>query len=153
MVRLSDLPATKREMMQTYEPAVFGTNPWVRGTALTERTVTLISTAGLIMRGERPVTPHDARYRVIPHNADANDILMTHVSVNFDRTGFQRDLNVVLPRERLQELAEAGQIGAVADEHYAFMGATDARLLEASSRKLAGVLHDKGVDSALLLPV
>ena len=153
MVRLADLPATKREMMQTYEPALFDTHPEVRGPALSERTVTLISTAGLIMRGDRPVTPHDTRYRVIPHNADANDILMSHVSVNFDRTGFQRDLNVVLPRDRINELAQAGEIGAVADEHYAFIGATDAHLLEASSRKLAEGLHEKGVDSALLLPV
>ena len=78
---------------------------------------------------------------------------MSHVSVNFDRTGFQQDLNVILPRERLQELADAGEIGAVADEHYAFMGATDAHLLERSSRKLAQHLHDEGVDTALLLPV
>ena len=153
MVRMADLPATKREMMQNYEPALYDTHPEVRGPALSERTVTLISTAGLIMRGDRPVTPRDTRYRVIPHDADANDILMSHVSVNFDRTGFQRDLNVVLPKDRLEELAEAGEIGSPADEHYAFMGATDARLLEASARKLAGVLHQKGVDSALLLPV
>ena len=143
MVRMADLPATKREMMQTYEPALYDTHPEVRGPALSERTVALISTAGLIMRGDRPVTPRDTRYRVIPHDADANDILMSHVSVNFDRTGFQRDLNVVLPKDRLKELAEAGDIGAAADAH----------LLEASARKLAGVLHQKGVDSALLLPV
>ena len=153
MVRMADLPATKREMMEQYEPAVFDTQPWVLGPPLSERTLTLISTAGLVMRGERPVTPRDARYRVIAHRADANDILMSHVSVNFDRTGFQRDLNVVLSRDRLQELADDGEIGAVADEHYAFMGATEAHLLEGSSRKLARVLHNKGVDSALLLPV
>ena len=47
---------------------------------------------------------------------------MSHVSVNFDRTGFQRDLNVVLPRDRLDELVASGKIGGVAPEHYSFMG-------------------------------
>jgi D-proline reductase (dithiol) PrdB len=153
MVRLADLPATKREGMERYKTPCFGTQPWVNGISLKQATVTLISTAGLIMRGDRPVTPHDPRYRTIAHSGAANDILMSHVSVNFDRTGFQQDLNVVLPRERLQELADAGEIGAVADEHYAFMGATQAHLLEKSSRKLAALLHKKGIDTALLLPV
>lgn len=153
MVRMKDLPPTKRESMLSYEPVVFESRPSVRGAPLAQRTVTLISTAGLIMRGERPVTPRDTRYRVIPQEAPANDILMSHVSVNFDRTGFQRDLNVILPRERLGELADNGEIGAVADEHYAFMGATEAHLLEANSKKLARTLHHRGVDSALLIPV
>ena len=153
MVRMMDLPATKRESMLAYEPVVFEKRPSVKGPPLAQRTVTLISTAGLIMRGERPVAPRDTRYRVIPHRAAANDIVMSHVSVNFDRTGFQRDLNVILPRDRLQELADKQVIGAVADEHYAFMGATEAHLLEASSKKLARELHEKGGDSALLIPV
>lgn len=153
MVRLADLPATKREGMERYATPNFETQPWVDGLPLNRRTVTLISTAGLFRRGDRPVAPRDTRYRAFGQYEHANDILMSHVSVNFDRTGFQQDLNVILPRERLQELADAGEIGSVANEHYAFMGATEAHLLERSSRKLAQRLHDEGVDTALLLPV
>ena len=153
MVRLADLPATKREGMERYKTPSFDTQPWVSGRPLAERNITLISTAGLIRRGDRPVTPRDTRYRVIGQHDNANDILMSHVSVNFDRTGFQQDLNVILPRERLQEMADAGEIGSVADEHYAFMGATEAHLLEPSARELARHLHDQGVDTALLVPV
>ena len=47
---------------------------------------------------------------------------MSHISVNFDRSGFQQDLNVVFPVERLREMAADGEIGSVADS---FMGATD----------------------------
>ena len=149
----ADLPPTKRESMTAYETPTFDTRPWVTGAPLAERTVALISTAGLVLRGERPMTPRDKRYRVIPDAVDENGILMSHVSVNFDRTGFQRDLDVVLPRTRLRELADHGEIGAVADRHYSFMGATEAKQFERSARNLAGVLRDEGVDTALLLPV
>ena len=153
MVRMRDLPATKRESMMTYPCPSFDSTPSVQGAELSERRVTLISTAGLIKRGDRPMTPRDARYRVIPHRLASNDLLMSHVSVNFDRVGFQRDPNVVLPRDRLDELVSDGIIGAVADEHYSFMGATEAEAFERPAQQLAERLHVQGVDSALLLPV
>lgn len=153
MVRMADLPATKRESLAVHPAPQFDTEPWVNGGPLHTRTVTIVSTAGLILRGERPMTPRDARYRVIPHDAPQADVLMSHVSVNFDRTGWQRDPECVLPRRRLQELATAGVIGGVAANHYAFMGATEAKKLEPNARKLAGELQRTGVDTALLVPV
>ena len=153
MVRMIDLPPTKREAMERYPTPEFDTEAWVGGAPIAQRTVTLISSAGLIKRGDRPVTPRDARYRVIPHHLPAEQILMSHVSVNFDRTGFQRDLNVVLPRDRLDELVASGKIGGVAPEHYSFMGATEAVKLEPAARRLAAKLHAEQVDTALLLPV
>ena len=153
MVRMRDLPATKRESMTIYRCPTFDSTPSVMGGPLSERRVTIISTAGLIKRGDRPVTPRDARYRVLPHAHPPNDVLMSHVSVNFDRIGFQRDPNVVLPRDRLDELEADGIIGAVADEHYSFMGATEAEAFERPVAQLAGRLHQQRVDTALLLPV
>ena len=105
------------------------------------------------MRGDRPVTASDKRFRAIAHDADARDVLMSHVSVNFDRTGFQRDPDVAFPRARLQELADAGVIGSVATNHYSAMGAIDPLDLEGETRKLAATLSDEGVDSVVLLPV
>src|SRR5205809_7952575 len=74
----------------------FATQPWVAGPALPQRRVALISTAGLHRRDDRPfaVTSGNARaiagdYRVIPNEIAAHDLVMSHVSTNFDRTGFQ----------------------------------------------------------------
>lgn len=92
-------------------------------------------------------------YRVIPSECTAKDLVMTHVSSNFDRTGFQQDWNVVFPLERLRELASSGSIGSVADYHYSFMGATDPAGMENAARKLAGFLKGDRVDAALLVPV
>ena len=82
-----------------------------------------------------------------------SDLLNSHVSINFDRTGFQEDWNVVFPIDRLNELAADGTIGSVADTHYSFMGAAEPDLIEPHARELAGHLKRDNVDAVLLAPV
>ena len=78
---------------------------------------------------------------------------MSHVSVNFDRSGFQEDINVVFPIDRLRELAADGVIGSISDFHYSFMGAAPIRSLEPKARELALLLKKDQVDAVLLTPV
>ena len=78
---------------------------------------------------------------------------MSHSSVNFDRSGFQEDVNVVFPLERLRELEAGGEIGAVSGFHYSFMGAAPIRGLEPKARELAVLLKKDRVDAVLLTPV
>ena len=113
-----------------------------------------MSTAGLHKRGDRPFT-FDAGdgYRIIPGDVAANDLVMTHVSTNFDRSGFQQDWNVVFPVDRLRELAEEGHIGSVAQYHYSFMGAHDPIALEEQARSVADLMKKDQVDAVLLVPV
>ena len=92
-------------------------------------------------------------YRVIPGNVSAKELVMTHISTNFDRTGFQMDWNVVFPLDRLNELAEEGTIGAVAAYHYSFMGATDPAEMEMAARHLRALLKGDRVNAVLLVPV
>ena len=157
MVRLADLPEWEREHLLGKIPALpkFATRPWVAGGPLSRRRVALITTAGLHRRSDRAFTV-DTRndYRVIPGDVEAADIAMSQFSVNFDRSGFQCDVNVVFPIDRLRELAQAGAIGSVADFHYSFMGAGSAvTRYEPKARELAGLLKQDGVDAVLLTPV
>jgi D-proline reductase (dithiol) PrdB len=92
-------------------------------------------------------------YRVIRGDIAAKDLVMSHISTNFDRTGFQQDWNVVFPLDRLKELAEEGAIGSVAAYHYSFMGATDPAKMEAAARNLALLLKGDRVDGVILVPV
>jgi len=73
--------------------------------------------------------------------------------VNYDRTGFQEDRNVVFPIDRLRELVAEGTIGSVAAMHYSFMGATDPIQMEPYARELAGQLKSDQVDAVILSPV
>ncbi len=157
MVRLSQLPEGSRTNLLNLECPVFDGRPWVEGPPIPERRVAIISTAGLHRRGDRlfSVGPGSVpgEYRVIPGDTEANDLVMSHVSTNYDRTGFQKDWNVVFPLDRLRELARDGAIGSVADFHYSFMGATAPAQMEAAARTLTGLLKKDNVDAALLVPV
>jgi D-proline reductase (dithiol) PrdB len=140
-----------RAALPAMECPTFDTQPWVAGPALSQRRGALISTAGLHRREDRPfaVTSGNSRaiagdYRVIPSDIAANDLVMSHVSTNFDRTGFQQDWNVVFPLDRLQELAQEGVIGSVAAFHYSFMGATEPSHMEAVAHQLARLLRQGG---------
>ena len=154
MVRLEQLDEAERKYLMDVSCPTFKTQPWVKGPPLNQRRVAIISTAGLHRRGDRPFTldPGDY-YRVIPGNIEANDLVMSHVSSNFDRSGFQQDWNVIFPVDRLRELAEEGVIGSVADFHYSFMGAYDPISMEQQARSVAVFLKKDRVDAVLLLPV
>ncbi len=154
MVRLEQLSEPERKFLERVSCPTFETSPWAEGPPLNQRRVAIISTAGVHRRGDRPFTVNTGDYyRVIPGNIRANDLVMTHISTNFDRSGFQQDWNVAFPLDRLRELAEEGAIGSVADFHYSFMGAHNPMSLEQPARGIAGLLKKDGVDAALLLPV
>jgi D-proline reductase (dithiol) PrdB len=153
MARLDLFPEPMRSSLIKLPCPSFKDQPWVSGPPLSRRRVALVSTAGLQRRGDRPFEGMAGDYRVIPGDIKAKELVMTHVSTNFDRTGFQRDWNVVFPLDRLQELALEGIIGSVAAYHYSFMGATDPAEMELAARSLAVPLKGDLVDAALLIPV
>ncbi len=78
---------------------------------------------------------------------------MSHVSVNYDRTGYVQDINTILPIARLGEMANEGVIGSVAETHYSFMGATDPAAMKPHADQVAGLLKADMVDAVLLVPV
>jgi D-proline reductase (dithiol) PrdB len=100
-----------------------------------------------------PFRGRDADYHAIPSPTKPKDLLTSHISVNFDRTGLQEDWDVAFPLERLRDLAAEGVIGSVAETHYSFMGASDPLQMEPHARELAGRLKRDQVDSVLLCPV
>ena len=153
MARLDQLPEPQRSHIAKLICPSFETSPWVAGPSLERRRVSIISTAGLHRRGDRPFEGMTGDYRVIPGDVQAGDLVITHVSTNFDRTGFQRDWNIMFPIDRLRELAAEKIIGSVADYHYSFMGAADPALMEFAARNLAALLKGDQVDAALLVPV
>jgi len=153
MVRLKDTDDALRAALEGLECSSYDTAPWVEGPPLSERRIAIISTAGLQKRGDQPFGVGADDYRVIPGDTDSGDIVMSHISTNFDRTGFQQDINVAFPIDRLREMADEGTIGSVAEYHYSFMGATDPDNMAPKAKELAGLLKKDNVDAVLLAPV
>ena len=154
MARLELLPELERNVLERLECPTFDVVPWVDGPPLNERRVAIISTAGLHKREDRAFS-FDATdaYRLIPRDIKANELVMSHVSANYDRSGFQQDWNMVFPLDRLNEFADQGIIGSVADYHYSFMGANDPVPMEPKAREVAKLLLKDGVNAVLLVPV
>ena len=153
MVYLSDMPEKQKDMILNQDLPKYQNTPCVDGPALFKRKIAIITTAGLHRRDEDVFTPGLGEYRIIPDNTDMNDLIMSHVSTNFDRTGFQLDLNVVFPIERLRELKQNGEISEIAAYHYSFMGATPPLAQEQVAKDLAGLLKSDGVDGIILAGV
>jgi D-proline reductase (dithiol) PrdB len=150
---LTDLPPAQAKRLAELECPAFDTRPFVSGPPLSRRREAIVSSAGLVVRGESPFRGRDPDYRVIPAATRPAELLTSHISINFDRTGFQEDWNVVFPLDRLIELAAEGIIGSLAATHYSFMGATDPVEMEPHARELAGRLKRDSVDAVILSPV
>ena len=153
MARLEKLSEPARSHIANLPCPSFKNEPWVQGPPLAQRRVAIISTAGLHRRDDRPFVGMSGEFRIIPAATQAVDLVMTHISTNFDRTGFQRDWNVMFPLERLRELADEGIIGSVAAYHYSFMGAANPADMEPSVHNLAALLKGDRVDAVVLVPV
>ncbi|MFT5509996.1 MAG: D-proline reductase (dithiol) PrdB [Hyphomicrobiaceae bacterium] len=154
VVRLADLPTVDANHLLAKNTYQFDTQPFVDGPPLSKRRVAIISTAGLHPAGQDNFNLRDTGYRAIPGAYNADELVMSHASVNFDRTGFQQDINIVFPIDRLRELEAENAIGSVADCHYSFMGAGwEPKEIEASCNQLAGLLKEDQVNAALLVPV
>jgi D-proline reductase (dithiol) PrdB len=152
-MRLDRLPAAQAERYASLECPVFDTTPWIDGPPLNKRRVAIVSSAGLVVRGERPFRGREADCRAITGSTGPDELLCSHISINFDRTGFQEDWNVIFPLDRLNELAAEGTIGSVAATHYSFMGAAEPAQMESAAREVAGRLKQDGVGAVILPPV
>lgn len=155
MVRLTDLPEYEREHLLSKCLSSIGPLVWVENSKpLHDMRIALITTAGLYFRDDEAFEFADATFRAIPGDEDAGNLIMSHSSVNFDRSGFQEDVNLVFPIDRFKELVADGVIGSLASVHYSFMGAgLEPQFYEHTVRSLAGMLKKDKIDAVFLTPV
>jgi len=129
-----------------------GEIPWAPLRApVRERTVALITTAGVHLRGDRPFHLNgDPTFRVIPRDVRPADLAISHQA--YDRADALRDINLVFPIERLRELERERVIGRLAGDHYGFglMGSAAAQM--PAMKDVARRLAESHVDLALLVP-
>ncbi|MGI9570882.1 MAG: glycine/sarcosine/betaine reductase selenoprotein B family protein [Desulfobulbia bacterium] len=153
MVHLRDFPEKARDALVNQDLPEYKQTDCVSGPPIRERRIALITTAGIHRRDDKVFSPGIGEYRIIPDDTEMNDLIMSHVSTNFDRTGFHLDVNLVFPIDRLRELDDQGEIGSTAKFHYAFMGATPPTAQEAVSKDVAQLLKQDNVDGVLLAGV
>ena len=120
MVRLTDLHPAEAEHMRkrAADMQPVSAAPWVTPKPLRDAKVAIVSTAGMHRRSDPPFNPGAVDYRLLPGDVDFADVVVSHISTNFDRSAFQEDPNIWFSLERLREMDAAGEIGGLARWHY-----------------------------------
>ncbi len=133
--------------------------PWTPvSTPVSESVIALVTTAGVHLKSQEPFDMNDpdgdASFRVIPTDARREDLVITHKY--YDHAAADRDINVVLPLDRMRELLAERRIGGLARFAYGFMGHIDgphlAALMERTALDVARRLRADCVDAVVLTP-
>lgn len=125
---------------------------------LRETVIALVTTAGVHLRAQLPFDMDDPNgdpsVRVVPSGVKEKELVITHNY--YDHSAADRDLNVVLPLDRLKELKAEGLIGGIAPFVYSFMGHIDgphvATLVEKTAPEVARRLQRDGAEAVFLTP-
>lgn len=121
---------------------------------LIEARLSFVSTSGVQPKGTLPfdvVHPiGDYTFRRVPSNSAPADLEIHQLKYPTD--GAHRDLNVIFPIERLQELRDEGVVGALTSHLFSFIGYNmDPGLLERTlAEDLAQAVADEQPDLVLL---
>jgi len=123
---------------------------------LPESRLTFVSTAGVQPKGSMPFdTVHpigDYTFRRVPSGSKPTDLEIHQLK--YPTVGAKRDLNVIFPIERLQELAKEKVIGGLTTNFFSFIGYNmDAERLEQTlAEDIADAVEAEKPDAALLAP-
>jgi D-proline reductase (dithiol) PrdB len=125
---------------------------------LAETVVALVTTAGVHLKSQRPFDMADPEgdptFRVIPSDSKQVALVITHKY--YDHSAADKDLNVVLPLDRLRELQQEGAIGGIAPHVYGFMGHVDGPHLQTltgeTAPEVARRLQEDGAGAVILTP-
>ena len=151
MVLIPEMPAIGRGFISRLEKYTFDNPAWSVPKEASSRRVSIVSSAAISRRGDKPFSWLANNHRVI--EKDNLDLVMTHVAVEYDRTAWQQDINTILPIDRLEEMAKNNEIGSVSNEHYSFIGSSDPIKMERSAKEVAERMKDDAVDTVFLVPV
>jgi D-proline reductase (dithiol) PrdB len=153
-------PSLAQRFITAYEPWESGEAiPWTPvKKPLSECKLAVVTTAGVHHNKQDPFDMQDSEgdpsFRAINAATINGDYRITHDY--YDHSDAEKDLNIVLPLDRLRELQQEGIIGKLADTHYSFMGHIDGRhiatLIGRTAKQVVENLKQDNVDVVLLTP-
>ena len=124
--------------------------------SLSESRLTFVSTSGVQPKNTLPFdTAHpvgDYSFRRVPSNSKPADLEIHQLK--YPTVGADKDLNVIFPIERLQELTREKIIGELTENFYSFIGYNmDAERLEKTlAEDIAAAVEAEKPDAILLAP-
>ena len=153
-------PALGQRFIDAYKPwETEGKIPFARlQKPLRQAKSAMVTTSGIHHAGQPPFDmldkDGDPSFRELAGATLFDDFKITHDY--YDHSDADRDPNIILPLEPLQQLVAEGLLGELAPTHYAFMGHIDGRhiltLIEEQAQEIVKRLKQNLVDLVLLTP-
>ena len=159
LVKFFRIPTIKNYWEKNYKALEFKNIPWTKlEKTLKDCKIVLITTGGIHLKSDKGFNLNDpngdSSFRRIPFDTDLKDLIITHKY--FDHQDADRDPNLILPIEVLNELQAEGTVGPSCENHYSFMGHIEepnlTTLIQKSSVDAAKEIRKHKADIALLVP-
>ena len=120
--------------------------------------VALVTTGGVHRKDQMPFNMDDSDgdpgFREIPADVSLRDLIITHNYYDHHDAG--KDINIVLPVERIRDLVAAGDIQSAGPRHFSFMGHIAGPhipvLIHDTAPHVASLLKQDRVDLVILTP-
>jgi D-proline reductase (dithiol) PrdB len=137
----------------------FSDSPWTPiNKDISKCRLALVTTGGVHLKSQKPFDMKDPAgdptFREIPADARPADLTITHNY--YDHADADRDINVVFPIERVQELKLSNEISDVNFRHFSFMGHIMYHhiktLMKETAPRVAAALKTDEVDIVILTP-
>ncbi len=113
--------------------------------------VALVTTAGLRLKTQHSYARGSAEFREISSYVSAEDLAFDFT--NYDPSEAEKDLNVIVPVDRLKDLVDRGQLGGLNETYLSFFGAcTDLAGLRVSAAAAGEKLRRYGVEAVFVVP-
>jgi D-proline reductase (dithiol) PrdB len=156
---LTKYPRLLDKWIQKSEFIEFNDSPWTQlEREVNQCRVTLIASGGVHLKSQTPFNmtdpAGDPTFREIPANISPSDLTITHNY--YDHSDADKDINIILPLERIQDLKQSDDIGDVNHRHFSFMGHIMHHhidtLMKDTAPNVAAQLKSDKVDIAILTP-
>jgi len=156
---LTKYPSLFRKWVHRTKFIEFSDSPWTPfdGDISTSR-LALVTTSGVHLKSQKPFDMQDPSgdptFREIPADTRSSDLTVTHNY--YDHADADKDINIVFPIERVQELKQSNEVGDVNYRHFSFMGHIMHHhiktLMKETAPRVAAALKSDNVDIVILTP-
>jgi D-proline reductase (dithiol) PrdB len=159
MATMEELAPEVRAFVSAYGWQRIDPVPWARmRTPLERARVGLVATACMTMPDQPPFhaeqPDNDPSIRIVSRGTDPAVLVNTFPGQAFDHAGLAEDANLLVPLDRLREMAAAGEIGELAPRAVSLCGhlPKPRRLIDETAPEIARMFVEDGADAVVLVP-
>jgi len=156
---LTKYPSLFRKWVHHTKFIEFSDSPWAPfDSDISTSRLALVTTGGVHLKSQKPFNMKDPSgdptFREIPADTQPADLTITHNY--YDHADADKDINIVFPIERVQELKQSNEVGDVNYRHFSFMGHIMHHhiktLMKETAPRVAAALKSDNVDIVILTP-